>query len=106
MSRFIAIVTVIVLILSVVPIAACAEPEFYAKAAVVEAIWFNPESYPQALITTTDVEGSCWEFYWDFSDEPIEPGEVVVLLVWTCETNDNILDDEVIDVTRCKFKVY
>ena len=102
--KFVALLVaaLILFVVALIPMAlACAESEFYPKAAVVISVSIGEE----VIVTVEDGEGNLWDIYWDLDEEfDIELGDVLAMLIWNCGTPDYIFDDEVIDVVNEHFK--
>ena len=86
MKKFVAVILVLVLVLSITSAVAS---EFYPRCAVITEI-----DEINDLVVCEDFAGIIWEFY---GIEDFDIGDLVAMLMWDCDTPDSIFDDEIID---------
>ena len=101
--KFVFVMVVMLVVVSVLPVFASAETDIYPKAAVVVEMRIN--EFGEVIVTVEDGEGFLWDIFWELDEETdIELGDVLAMLMWDAGTPDDIFDDEVIDVINEHFK--
>lgn len=89
--KFISVIVVaLVLFVVIVSSVAAATAEIYPRAGRIVEI-----DRSEDLVTFVDGTGLLWEFY---GAEDYEVGDVVACVFWDADTQDIILDDEILDV--------